>query len=65
PYRIVPHAELTRLHEPAPQMNPHRERPPAMDRPECFLTALFPGRYMTYCARRRRYTQMRGRTLVP
>jgi hypothetical protein len=32
PYRVVPHAELKRLEEPSPQMNPHRERPPALDR---------------------------------
>lgn len=60
PYRVVPHAEVERLEEPAPQMNLHRERPPAIDAGECFLTALFLHRYVTYCARRRRYGQMQA-----
>lgn len=47
PYRVVPHAEVTRLQEPSPQMNPHRERPPAIDAGECFLTTLFLRRYVT------------------
>jgi hypothetical protein len=28
---LLPHAELKRLREPAPQINPHRDRPPAVD----------------------------------
>jgi hypothetical protein len=60
PYRVLPHAELKRLEEPVPQMNPHGEQPPAIDRAECFLTALFLRCYVTYCARRRRYAQMQG-----
>ena len=60
PYRVVPHAELKRLEEPTPQINPHLERPPAINAGECFLTALFLRRYVTYCARRRRYAQMQG-----
>jgi hypothetical protein len=31
PYRVMAHAELTRLQEPAPQINPHLEQPPAID----------------------------------
>jgi len=46
-YRVVPHAELKRLAEPAPQINPHLDRPPAIDAGECFLTALFLRRYIT------------------
>ena len=54
PYRVVPHAEARRLEQPPPQMNPHGERPPAIDAGECFPTALFLRCYVTYCARRRR-----------
>jgi len=41
-------------------INPHLDRPPAVNETECFLTALFLRRYITYCARRRRYAQMEG-----
>jgi len=51
---------LKRLQEPAPQINPHLERPPTVDAVECFLSSLFLRRYITYCARKRRYAQMRG-----
>jgi hypothetical protein len=60
PYRVVPHAELQQLQEPLPELNPHLERPPAVDTGECFLVALFLRRYVTYCARRGRYAQMQG-----
>ena len=60
PYWVVPHAEFKRLQEPAPQINPHLDRPPAVDAVECFLTVLLLRRYVTYCARRRRYAQMHG-----
>jgi hypothetical protein len=35
-------------------------KPPAIDRIECFLLAVFLRRYITYCARRRRFAQMEG-----
>lgn len=60
PYRLVDHAELRRLQERAPQMNPHLERPPAIDVREAFLLQTFLRRYVTYCARRRRYAAMSG-----
>jgi hypothetical protein len=60
PYRVVQHAELRRLDEVAPQINPHFERPPAIDSVERFLTLLFLRRYVTYCARRRKYAAMNG-----
>ena len=60
PYWVVPHAEFKRLQEPAPQINPHLDRPPAVDAVECFLTVLLLRRYVTYCARRCRYAQMHG-----
>jgi len=60
PFRVTLHAEAMRMFEPAPQINPHLERPPAIDAMECFLTTLFLRRYVTYCARRRCYAQMQG-----
>ena len=65
PWKVVPHAELTRLSEQAPQSNPHLERPPALDTVERFLTTLFLRRYVTYCARRGRYAQMQGSARLP
>ena len=42
----------------------HSERPPelqpAIDAVEAFLLAVFLRRYVTYCARRRRYAAMNG-----
>lgn len=60
PYRVARDDELTRLEELAPQISPHLDRPPAVDAAECSLIALFLRRYVTYCARRRRYAQMQG-----
>lgn len=60
PRRNIAHSELKRLEELAPQINPHLEKPPAIDRVECFLLAVFLRRYVTYCARRRRFAQMEG-----
>ena len=60
PYRVIEHAKLKRLQEQPPQINPHLEQPPAIDAAERFLVALFLRRYVTYCARRRRFAQMQG-----
>jgi len=60
PYRNAPEAELKRLQEPAPQLNPHLERPPAIDATERFLTTVFLRSYVTYCARHRRLREMQG-----
>lgn len=60
PYPLVPHADLMRLSEGPPQINPHLDRPPAIDAVERFLAALFLRRYVTYCARRGRFAQMQG-----
>ena len=54
PYRIVTHAELVRLEEPQPDMRP------AVDATERFLLAVFLRRYVTWCARRRRFAAMNG-----
>ena len=60
PHRVDPLAVPRRLQEPSPQINPHLERPPAVDAIECFLTLVFLRRYVAYCARRRRFAQMDG-----
>jgi hypothetical protein len=60
PYPLVGHADLKRLSETPPQIDPHRENPPALDAIECFLVALFLRRYVTYCARHRRFAPMQG-----
>jgi hypothetical protein len=60
PYCAVPHVDVKRLEEPAPQINPHLERPSTLDAVEYFLTSLFLQRYVTYCARHRRYAQTQG-----
>jgi hypothetical protein len=55
PFRkIVTHAELARLEEPQPDMQP------VVDATERFLLALFLRRYVTWCARRRRFAAMNG-----
>ena len=48
------------MFEQPPQINPHLERPPEIDPAERFLTTLFLRRYVTYCARRRRFAEMQG-----
>jgi len=58
------------MEEPPPEMQPHLQRPPAIDSVEAFLAELFLRRYVTYWARRRRYAQMNGaarllKTLCP
>ena len=60
PYPLMAHADLMRLSEKPPGIDPHLERPPAIDAAERFLVALFLRRYVTYCARRRRFGPMQG-----
>src|SRR5690242_4481615 len=56
PYRkVVPHAEWTRITEPAPDLAPALD-----DACERALVQIFLRRYVTYCARRGRYAQMNG-----
>ena len=52
------------LEEPPLTINPHLDRPPGMDRMECMLARVFLRRYVTYCARRRRYAEMQGAALL-
>ena len=70
PWKVVPHAELMRMQEMPPEMQPHLAQPAAIDSVESFLAELFLRRYVTYCARCRRYAQMNGaarllKTLCP
>jgi len=60
PWKMIPHAELPRISELTPQINPHLERPPAIDATERFLINVFLRRYVTYCARPRRFREMQG-----
>jgi len=60
PWKVTPHAEVVRMQEPPPELQPHLAKPPAINAMEAFLTSLFLRRYVTYCARRRRYAQMNG-----
>jgi len=59
-YRILAHAEMLRLTEAPPVLHPQRATPPALDALEADLVRLFLRRYVTYCARQRRYAQMQG-----
>ena len=52
--KIIAHDELMRLEEPEPDMSP------TLDAGERFVAAVFLRRYVTWCARRRRYAQMQG-----
>ena len=47
-------------HGPTPDPPPVEQPPPVEDQLERFLVLLFLRRYVTYCARRRRYAQMEG-----
>jgi len=55
----VPHAELVGMEELPPEMQPQLAEPPRWDS-EAFLAGLFLRRYVTFCARQRRYAQMNG-----
>lgn len=59
-YRVVAHAELKRLEDAAPVVDPHRATPPAIDALEADLLRIFLRRYVRYCARTRRYAAMQG-----
>jgi hypothetical protein len=45
-------------------LHPQREAPPAIDTLERFLAALFLRRYVTYCARRRRFAKAQGAAIL-
>jgi hypothetical protein len=62
--KLVTHAELLRLEEPPLMINPHLDRPPRMDRMECVLACVFLRRYVTHCARHKRYAAMQGAAVL-
>jgi len=59
-YRVVAHAELKRLEDVAPMLDPNRALPPAIDTLEADLVRVFLRRYVRFCARTRRYAAMQG-----
>ena len=44
----------------APELQPHLAKPPAIDMAEAILLQIFLRRYITYCARCRRFAAMKG-----
>ena len=69
--RFTPHveraAEPTEPTEPranVAEFQPHLAQPPAIDSTEIALLQLFLRRYVTHCARRRRYAEMQGAALL-
>ena len=62
--RFTPHGEraTAAVQEEAifAEFQPHLAKPPAIDSTEIGLLQLFLRRYVTYCARRRRYASMNG-----
>src|SRR5262252_1824007 len=51
---------LPRLADPPLELQPHLAAPPRIDATERFLLRLFLHRYVTWCARRRRFARMQG-----
>jgi hypothetical protein len=51
---------LPRLADPPLELQPHLAMPPAIDATERFLLRVLLRRYITWCARRRRFAQMQG-----
>jgi hypothetical protein len=51
---------LAPKHETPLELQPHLAMPPAIDATERFLLRLFLRRYITWCARRRRFAAMQG-----
>jgi len=51
---------LPRLADQPLELQPHLAMPPQIDATERFLLRLFLRRYITWCARRRRFAQMQG-----
>ncbi len=57
PFKLMMNAEIWRYNEKPPEL---LARPLAIDAIEAFLVRLFLRRYVTYCARRRRFAAMNG-----
>jgi hypothetical protein len=51
---------LSRLADAPLELQPHLAMPPAIDATERFLLRVFLRRYITWCARGRRFAQMEG-----
>jgi hypothetical protein len=59
-FKLMTNTELRRFSELPPELQPHLATPPGIDAVEASLVRLFLRRYVTYCARRRRYGAMNG-----
>jgi hypothetical protein len=59
-FKLMTNAELRRFGEKPLELGPHLATPPAVDAVEVFLVRLFLRRYVTFCARRRRFAAMNG-----
>ena len=59
-FKLMTNAELRRFGEKPLEFDPHLATPPAVDAVEVFLVRLFLRRYVTFCARRRRFAAMNG-----
>ncbi len=59
-FRLMTNAELRIASEPPPELHPHLAAPPAIDSAEVLLVQLFLRRYVTWCARHRRFAAMTG-----
>ena len=59
-FKLMTNTELRRFSELPPELQPHLATPPGIDAVEASLVRLFLRRYVTYCARRRRYGAMTG-----
>lgn len=59
-FKLMTNTELRRFGEKPLEFGPHLATPPAIDAIEAFLVRLYLRRYVTYCARRRRFAAMNG-----
>jgi hypothetical protein len=59
-FKLMTNAELRRFGEKPLEFGPHLATPAAIDAAEVFLVRLFLRRYVTFCARRRRFAAMNG-----
>ena len=59
-FKLMTNAELRIASEPPPELQPHLATPSAVTAPEAALVLLFLRRYVTWCARHRRFAAMNG-----
>jgi hypothetical protein len=59
-FKLTTNTELRRYSDLPPELQPHLATPPGIDAVEATLVRVFLRRYVTYCARRRRFAAMNG-----